>query len=278
MKVIDLARAYAEHMDGWRAEPTPEDQADRDRCAYLVHDGERVRLLLERPWDKEGRLTIRPEFPWCPDGGGPRAVSVGVSIHRGPAAIARDIMRRSVPAAIEGTRRWEQLVVAREARQVRAAALRAEMVAQCPDLQPWGIDDDLNFDWRPQGDTDSGQSGSIKLRTRYRFDSTAGSAKADGYQGDVQLHGLTLDQVKRVVHALSGAPLWLLAVEHRHGRDESVHASEEDARNTLHAYVEEWWDREVRDAPIPPDRDRAIDAYFEAVDNEFHSITELPVP
>lgn len=39
-----------------------------------------------------------------------------------------------------------------------------------------------------------------------------------------------------------------LAIFHRHGHDITVHGSEEDLRNTLAAYVRDWWDELVENA------------------------------
>lgn|GEM_PF-1443077 len=46
-------------------------------------------------------------------------------------------------------------------------------------------------------------------------------------------------------------------------------ATSEDAlRDEILAYVKEWWLEELADLRIPPERDQAIEAYFENIESE----------
>lgn len=69
----------------------------------------------------------------------------------------------------------------------------------------------------------------------------------------------------------------VLMIDHD-GIDSSVHRTEAGAWDALYEYVTEWWDTEHRDGtPIPTDRNAAIDAYFEHVDDEDYSIAPYTI-
>lgn len=202
--VIDLARMYAENMDGWRAEPGDERGADEN--ALLVNDSERVKLRIATQW-RTDRLTVRAVIPWQPgvSGVGVGANDISISSSRPPAAAAKDILRRAVPAAIDATRQYEANVERHKAMLAEVAAVRADLTAAAPALTPRPGDESLDFDWRPpQDDNGETQWGTVKLHTRFRHDPGTGAYTKDGYAGDIDLHGLTLDQVKRVIRALAG--------------------------------------------------------------------------
>jgi hypothetical protein len=200
-RVSDLARSYASHMDGWRAEPDTSDEYRHEESAFLVHDGERVRLRVEAAW-QESRLIIAPVFPYEPGVSGPRSDGIGVNPSRDPAAVAKDILRRAVPAVIEGTRQWEANIAAHEAWLAKMARLRADMAAEFPALSPWP-GEEPRFGWSPPwGDDDYWTGGTVNLRTSYRV-GPPGTLEANRYEGDIQLRGLPLDAVKRVLRALA---------------------------------------------------------------------------
>jgi hypothetical protein len=77
--------------------------------------------------------------------------------------------------------------------------------------------------------------------------------------------------------AAPGPTVVVTVVSHRHGDNVYVNATEDGARQTLLAYVTEWWN-EVEDqvGPMPADPAEAIRAYFDANDNE-HCTTEMTV-
>lgn len=57
--------------------------------------------------------------------------------------------------------------------------------------------------------------------------------------------------------------VFVLAIEHRHGTDISVHRTEKGARRALHAYVTDNWALELPGRKIPAKPGRAIDRYFQ---------------
>lgn len=78
--------------------------------------------------------------------------------------------------------------------------------------------------------------------------------------------------------------VWVLRIEHRHGADVVVFATEEAALNSLWMYVQTWWAEEMcryELVPMPEDRGAAIDAYFEEMSGklgrEFYELTEQEV-
>lgn len=77
--------------------------------------------------------------------------------------------------------------------------------------------------------------------------------------------GDTSDTQYRITEATLGAPLaqgvTVLAVDHKHGVNFSAHTTDEDAKDSLHAYVIAAWPDHGEGA-MPDDRDKAIEAYF----------------
>lgn len=76
----------------------------------------------------------------------------------------------------------------------------------------------------------------------------------------------------------------VLTLTTRHSTDNEVYRTEEDALTGLHEYVLGYWDEEVNgrwaedgaeDIPVPEDRDAAIAAYFEKVQDESYLIERL---
>lgn len=61
--------------------------------------------------------------------------------------------------------------------------------------------------------------------------------------------------------------VWLLQIDHRHGINTYVCASNEIALGLLDEYVEEWWDSEIGDSVEKPAlRDHRIEAYFDRME------------
>jgi hypothetical protein len=84
--------------------------------------------------------------------------------------------------------------------------------------------------------------------------------------------------------------VYVLIIEHRHGRNVSVHYSDEEASIEVAAYCRDWWDREVSvrkhgftsedtpTEPMPDDPGQLIAQYFEAADDESWSVEECDFP
>lgn len=68
-----------------------------------------------------------------------------------------------------------------------------------------------------------------------------------------------------------------LSIEHRHGRNVSVHPAEEEARAQLLEYVQQWWEAEIHDVDLPENPEEAIEDYFERVPDEFYTIDPCSV-
>lgn len=78
--------------------------------------------------------------------------------------------------------------------------------------------------------------------------------------------------------------VWVLTVDHRHGRDTWVHATEEGAFGHLADYVSDWWtelvgrnDRVELPDEAPADTREAINTYFETVGDEYYDIESKEV-
>jgi hypothetical protein len=66
----------------------------------------------------------------------------------------------------------------------------------------------------------------------------------------------------------------VLIIDHKHGRDIEVHASEGSALESLSQYASEYWDIKEQ-GQIPGDMDEVIEDYFNYHDgNEWWSITQ----
>ena len=62
------------------------------------------------------------------------------------------------------------------------------------------------------------------------------------------------------------ATVWVLAIDHKHGTDISVHTTEKGARKALYQYCAEWWgeDLDKKYGPLKDlERDDVIQAYFD---------------
>lgn len=83
----------------------------------------------------------------------------------------------------------------------------------------------------------------------------------------------------------AGTTVWVLEIEHRHGRNVDVYASEEAARSGLIGWVHDWWlevvgvEAELGDgrrvtlqSEPPSDDDEAIDQYFAAKSDEYYDL------
>jgi hypothetical protein len=75
--------------------------------------------------------------------------------------------------------------------------------------------------------------------------------------------------------------VWLLTIEHRHGTDHGVCATEAVARSVSDIHVEEWWEDEIEDEDMATDPDERTERYFSVTTErdqpESYYIEELPV-
>ena len=62
--------------------------------------------------------------------------------------------------------------------------------------------------------------------------------------------------------------LWVGVISNKYGVSTHVAVSEDALRDEVFECVKEWWQEEIGDLPMPQDRDRAIEAYFEKVESE----------
>jgi hypothetical protein len=133
--------------------------------------------------------------------------------------------------------------------------------------------------------------------------STLATAADSLAQGGPDVFGLTVDDVAcfhrllltnvasstSLIELLSGddynvaqpaEPLmqvWVLAIEHRHGEELTVHQTRETADEALDRWVTEWWDDEVPGRVMPTDRDERITEYFDRADGEYYGMQLVPV-
>jgi len=76
--------------------------------------------------------------------------------------------------------------------------------------------------------------------------------------------------------------IWLLTIEHRHGTDHWVCATEAVALSYLDNYVQQWWEDESEDEDedeeIPSGPSQRRERYFaEIAQSESYCIEELPL-
>ena len=77
---------------------------------------------------------------------------------------------------------------------------------------------------------------------------------------------------------------WVLLINHKHGQNISVHATEEGAQQALHAYCRDWWDEGIIEQYGKPEdlsREEFIDAYFDChehcLDAEWYLLEEQQI-
>jgi len=70
-------------------------------------------------------------------------------------------------------------------------------------------------------------------------------------------------------------PIWIVAIEHRHGMDLSAASSEDRAHEIIRAWVDQWWSHEMdkvpgrkKDKAKPKDPVKMVQAYFAQVEEE----------
>lgn len=75
------------------------------------------------------------------------------------------------------------------------------------------------------------------------------------------------------------ATVWGCIIEHDHGTDLSLHATEDAAKAHRRSYVTEWWETELgEDLPDGGITDDDVERYFEKVGNEGAIIRETKLP
>lgn len=71
--------------------------------------------------------------------------------------------------------------------------------------------------------------------------------------------------------------VYVLIIEHRHGTNVDVSASQQGALDALADYVNQWWEHEMPGKAVPSNAGEAIEQYFEAVESEFYGVHECEV-
>jgi hypothetical protein len=71
--------------------------------------------------------------------------------------------------------------------------------------------------------------------------------------------------------------VFVLTVEHRHGRDISVSETEDGAWASLYNWVQLFWDQDCEGLEMPDDSEIAIEKYFEHVTYEWYRIQKVPL-
>lgn len=80
-----------------------------------------------------------------------------------------------------------------------------------------------------------------------------------------------IDKLDAALSCAKSPGVYVLLITHRFGTDVTVHTTRRAARDDLHAYVQEEWERELG-GTMPVDPDEAIARYFEDVEDEFYEL------
>ncbi len=167
----DLARAVAAQLDGFQV------QTDNEigHAVWLGHPDGR-RLFVRRPWNHHDRVEISGHYPHSDYYFGPgEHIKITVAIAREPAAIAKEITRRLLPAYVQVLAK----VQAHLARQAADDTRRAQLAARLARLIPGAsVHDDghhsTTIRWYTSDQEPIGY-GRIELR----HDATSATFKAD---------------------------------------------------------------------------------------------------
>lgn len=71
--------------------------------------------------------------------------------------------------------------------------------------------------------------------------------------------------------------IWLLVITHAHGDNTYPCATEEAAKQQLYGFVDNNWEAEMDEQTQPDDPEQSAAEYFDYVDEESYSITEMPL-
>lgn len=66
--------------------------------------------------------------------------------------------------------------------------------------------------------------------------------------------------------------VWLFTLDASHTLGASAYTTEELATQAVDDWVQEWWEHELGDKPMPDDRNARIRAYFDAVEHENYNV------
>lgn len=69
----------------------------------------------------------------------------------------------------------------------------------------------------------------------------------------------------------------VLVIDHRQGTNVHVHRTEAGARLILRTFVNEWWEDELGDIPMPEDDDEAITEYFMKANGESYTLQRAAI-
>jgi hypothetical protein len=73
--------------------------------------------------------------------------------------------------------------------------------------------------------------------------------------------------------------IWIVHISHQHGDGFALFGNQKAAFDDVVAYVDEWWEEELGDEPLPDDAMRRVTRYFEKVgDRESFTISEFQLP
>ena len=70
--------------------------------------------------------------------------------------------------------------------------------------------------------------------------------------------------------------VYVLVITTKYGQDISAWTNREKAIDALYEYVTEWWDFDD-DLESMPNKESAIDMYFDSFDSEFYDMAELEI-
>lgn len=87
-----------------------------------------------------------------------------------------------------------------------------------------------------------------------------------------------IDDARKVIAEPGSKPtFWVLTIDNESGIQPSVHRTRDGAYQELDDYVQEWWEKELGDDPMPDDQFERIRYYFDNVEGELAEIDECEV-
>jgi hypothetical protein len=80
---------------------------------------------------------------------------------------------------------------------------------------------------------------------------------------ETALKSLVIDGIRNT----KNIKIWIAVIEHDYGQSQYAGENENVVRSHVFDYVKGWWEKEIgEDLSMPEDRDEAIEAYFNEVD------------
>ena len=84
--------------------------------------------------------------------------------------------------------------------------------------------------------------------------------------------------VQRMLHAKDSVDIHYVIINHKYGIDVYLGWTSEDVTNELYDYVNEYWDDAALGYDIPEDKESAIEAYFDMMENEWYEFGQSRLP